>query len=150
MLWKFDEIEVSLDEDAKIRVFIDATGCGLSQADTGLLFKGIPIMISYYPGAISKAYIYQVPWLLKPFAQMALALLPQKFKDLICFVESKTGIAAMGEENIPDFMNGPVKTENIPKPPGLSTVEGVGTARGFSKGNVTKMKKMVENALKEK
>ena len=150
LLWKFDEVEISLKEGAKVRFFVDATGCGLSQADTGLLFKGVPILISYYPGAVSKAYFYQVPWLLKPFAQVALSLLPQKFKDLICFVESKTGIAQMGEENIPDFMGGPVVTENFPIPQGISSVEQVGAARGLNKNNIAKMKKMVEAVMKEK
>lgn len=149
LLWKFDEIESTLPEGAKVSVFVDATGCGLSQADTGLLFKGIPILIGYYPGAVSKAYFYQVPWLLKPFAQMALALLPAKFKELVCFVESKTGIASMGEENVPDFMGGPVITKDFPIPDNVGTVESAGSARGISKSNIEKMKKMVDAAIKD-
>lgn len=149
LLWKFDEIECMLPEGAKVRVFVDATGCGLSQADTGLLFKGVPILIGYYPGAVSKAYFYQVPWLLKPFAQMALALLPAKFKELVCFVESKTGIASMGEENVPDFMGGPVITKDFPIPDNIGTVESAGSVRGISKSNIEKMRKMVDAAIKD-
>lgn len=141
------EVEEAKFPDGKIQLseFIDCTGCGYAQTDMNLTLKALPIALNYYPCLMSKAYIYQLPWLLKPMAQVAMAVLPPKYREMVIFLDPKNINQVFGKSNLPDYMGGPVETKNIDCPPDASSIEEVGKAMGISEANIKKMRKYHES-----
>lgn len=146
IIWYYEQLEQTMIPGQKLALFFDITNCGLNQADSRLIFTGAPILINYYPGAISKVYFYQLPWLLKPFLSLFLSLLPPKFKQLVVTLSKKDAESILGLENVPDFLGGPVATSDLTLPNGMGNIDSVAASRGIRRGSIGKFRQVIRDA----
>ena len=144
LLKSFEDELHKYPDHAVIKVVIDCGGCGLANADLSFAYKAMPIVFNYYPQFIKKIYFCNLPWILKPFCQMFVAFLPERFKCLVEYTDSKSLKALIGEENVPDFLGGPAKIQSFVVPADASSIEQVAQVRGISLSNMKKMRKNCE------
>lgn len=152
IIWYYEYVlEPTLKDGQKIVMFFDTTNCGWNQTDTRLILNGAPILINYYPGVVSKVYLYHFPWFLKSIFNIFISLLPPKFHSVIYFVDEGNIASVMGgEKYVPDFLGGSLKTNDPKLPDGMSTIEGVGVRCGIKRRNIQKFYTMINTGYELK
>lgn len=136
-------------DDVKLTCFADVSNCGVSQLDVKLFMSAIPIFLKNYPAIAQHAYIYELPWLLKPFAKFILSCLPAKYGSMVTFVSKSDYLDIVPNEKLADYLGGPVKTIDFEPAEDAITLEELGKELGLSPDVVKKGRKIVQEVMKE-
>lgn len=150
ILW-YHEVSVvpylEKNPNAKVHILFDATNCGLDQADTALIYHGVPILVKYYPGIIFKCYVHNLNWMLKPFCNIFKSFIPERFRNIGYMTTDANISDVIGANNVPDFMGGPSATTELDTFDGMTDIETVGVSLGFRRSSIEKFKKIVADAF---
>ena len=148
-LYCYESQYESFKDGTKLMVLLDVSGVGLSGVDLPLFFKLITIVLKYYPSLVTKFFILDMPWILKPIAKVVFAILPKKYVDMVGFVWKRDLKENMGLDKLPDFMGGQVETYRIPPPPNCNSLEDIAARKGISGGQIKKAKKILDEITKQ-
>lgn len=146
IIWYYEYVlGPTLKDGQKLLCFL------IPKTDTHLMLNDTPILINYYPGVVSKVYLYHFFWFLKSIFNIFISLLLPKFHGVTYFVYEGNIASAMGGGTyVPDFF-GASLTTNDPKPPdGISIVEGVSVRRSIKKENIQKFRTMINTGYELK
>lgn len=147
ILWYYEYgIVPYLNLGSKLHILFDATKCGLDQADTVLIFAGVPILTKYYPGIVSKCYVYGLPWILKPFISLFKPVIPKKFADIGYMVNDKNKADILGSDCIPDILGGNLETTNLNTCENMADLDSCGMRQRIKEHNAQKFKKVISDA----
>lgn len=80
-------------------------------------------LVNYFPKGLSYLLLHDLPWILKPFWHIAKAWIPEDYKQLIKFSNSRTIFEYIDKENLPDFMGGTCKRDYRAVPENCTTLE---------------------------
>ena len=149
VVYCFESKAIEFGDDVKISCFCDISGCGLSQIDLKLFMAAIPIFLKNYPDIAEHAYIYELPWLLRPFAKLILACLPAKYNEMVTWVSKHDYKNVVPSRLLPDYLGGPVKTIDFEPVEGCLTIDEVGIELGMTPDQVKRGKKTVQDIVKE-
>lgn len=64
-------------------LYLDVTGAGYSSMDLQNALSISELLTKYYPNTFSKVYMYGVPTFIKPFLNIVLGLLPEKYRKRV-------------------------------------------------------------------
>lgn len=145
-LWYFDQLERSIPLGTKIHLLVDATNCGWEQVDIKLFWILVPILIKYFTTALYKLYWYNIPWFLRSSFKFGLHLFPPYFHDKNTVVSLNDISNILGNDGIPDFLGGNLKTTILNIPDEISDLETVGINRGIERKNIDEFKRIIQDA----
>lgn len=123
----------------KLSVIVDCSGVGTSTLDVGLVFKMLPIILKYYPSAILKYTIYELPWFFRPLLAFCLKLVPSKYQKILQMANKKNVNELFDEDTLPYYMGGNLVPEYFDIPVGTSSIEELAIKYSISKTNVDKL-----------
>lgn len=148
IFWYYEYCIVpNLKPDTRLHILFDGSGCGLNQADTILITAGVPILINYYPGLVSKCYIYNMPWILKPFITLFRPLIPKKFTNIGYIMNDKNMNDFMGSVGVPDILGGDIVTTDLYISDTMPDFDNCGIWNRIKKQNMEKFRKMLSDAF---
>lgn len=123
-------------------VVCDCGGVSISQVDINLALSLIPL-IKHYPYTFEYVWCYDLPWLVRPFFNLILKVLPNRIVKRVQQMDKKSAFNEMGAEGIPKFMGGKAPNPRIEIPPGVSTIREVGLRHGISEKDIKAMEKVM-------
>lgn len=123
-------------------VVCDCGGVSISQVDINLVLSLIPL-IKYYPNTFEYVWCYDLPWMVRPFFNLVLKVMPNRIVKRVQQKDKKSAFNEMGAEGIPKFMGGTAPNPRVPIPPGASTIREVGLRNGISGKDIKAMEKFV-------
>lgn len=68
------------------------------------------IWTHYYPGGAKYIILHEMPWILRAIYRLVQSWLPEDFRKQIKFADRKTISEFVGQEFLPDYLNGLCKT----------------------------------------
>lgn len=132
----------------KPAVVIDCSAVSISNVDVNLIFSLIPLT-KYYPQSFCYVWVYELPWLVRPFFNLILKVLPSRIVRKVKQMDKKSAINEMGIEGIPTFMGGKSAIEpHMLVPPEASTVEEIGKKNGIPQSDIKKMIDIIKEMSK--
>ncbi|KAI1289907.1 Motile sperm domain-containing protein 2 [Halotydeus destructor] len=132
-----------------VRVVLDTSGFGLSNADISLALGIAPILFQYYPGLIRGFDVIDTNFMVRAAFQVIIKVFPVHHRDKIHFIDRKTLINQLGADAVPDYLGGTgihVLTTDIFLSDKCPSVEEYGQANGFSLDSIKKFKKMLSES----
>lgn len=106
-----------------ITIVFDCSNGGLANADMDTLYCLASTLVNYFPKGLSYLLVHEIPWILKPFWHIAKAWIPEEYRQLIKFSNSRTIYEYVDKENLPDFMGGTCKRDYRAVPKNCTTLE---------------------------
>lgn len=149
MIYCFESKAEEFGDDVKITMFSDISGCGFSQIDIKLFMAAIPIFLKNYPAIAEHVYVYELPWVLKPFAKFIMSCLPAKFDKMLTFVSKHDYLDIVPFDKSPKELNGPVKTAPFEPADDAMSFDQVCQQLGMTNDQVKKSKKLIDEVLEE-
>lgn len=144
VLWAYEQLEPTLIDGQKVIAIYDLSNCAMSQLDHEFVSKLGYFFLKYYPGAVYRILLYQVPWVLKPFVNGFLSMIPvRSIKKSFYVVDKKSILSYLDSDSIPDALSGPVKMDFIKVPDSMSNIESIGSRLGFKRCNIDKFKRVL-------
>jgi hypothetical protein len=133
---------------AKPGVVCDVSNVSVMNVDMNLVFSLLPLT-KHYPQSFCYVWVYELPWLAKPFFNIIIKMLPGRIVRKVKQMDKKSAINEMGIEGIPTFMGGKSLIEpTLPVPPDVSTIEEVGRKNGIPEADIKKMAEVIKEMTK--
>jgi len=123
-------------------IVCDCGGVSISQIDINLSLSLIPL-IKHYPYTFEYVWCYDLPWMVRPFFNLALKILPTRLVKRVQQMDKKSAFNEMGEEGIPKFMGGKGPNPRMEVPPDASTIREIGLKNGISEKDIKVMEKIM-------
>ena len=125
-------------------IVIDCSNVSVTQLDTGLIFALLPF-VKFYPQSFEYAWVYELPWMLRPFFNLVLKVLPNRIARRVKQMDKKSAIKEMGIEGLPSFMGGKPPIEPSISPPETAcTLEEVAKKHNISDSDVAKFREYLK------
>ena len=125
----------------------DLTGAGPSNWDISMVRFIINSLRNYYPGAMQYLLVYGVPWLMTPFVNIAIKLLPEESKGKIKFVNKEEIFHYVDPTQVPIFLNGRCEVSYREVPKDARECREMALERGFSEEEIESVLKYYEKEL---
>ena len=127
----------------------DCEGAGIENANFEMLFFAMEIIGKYFPMQPSYVIAYGIPWMLKPFIKMGLAMIPEEAMKLLKFVDSREDLMdIIPQEHLPDFLGGTGKQDYRSIPSNAQSCIEVGKRLfKLSEGEVKQMMEPIQYLL---
>lgn len=137
--------------DTRIRMVLDARGCGWASFDLQLIVKALPIVLYMYPGRMAGLYAYELPWLIHGPTKLAIRLLPTKFQSLVNIVTRKDMLDRFDGDVLPLELGGSVQSKGLldPIPNDLPSMEWLARKYNISDKSLALMRDYLAKAASE-
>lgn len=130
-------------------IVIECTGASVTQIDTALIFAMLPF-VKHYPQSFSYAWIYDLPWMLRPLFNLVMKMLPSRIVRRVKQMDKKSAVKEMGIEGLPSFLGGQSPIEpSISVPPGSSTLDEVAKRHNISDDDLRKFREYLKKIQAE-
>lgn len=127
------------NQQTGISVVIDCTNGGLVNADMETLLFVVNTLKNYFPKGLSYFLIHELPWILKPFWHIAKTWIPDEYKQMIKFSDSRSIYEYIDRENLPDFMGGTCQRPYVRVPDNCVRLEEVSKLWGLDHQTIRKV-----------
>lgn len=130
-------------------ILIDCSNVAVTQLDTSLIFSLLPF-VKHYPQSFEYAWVYELPWMMRPFFNLVIKMLPTRIVRKVKQMDKKSAIKEMGIEGLPSFLGGKSPIEpTIQVPPGASTLDEVAKRHNISDDDIRKFREFLKKIHSE-
>lgn len=108
-------------------LIFDCQEAGLENANFDLLFFALEVIGKHFPLQPKYVIVYGIPWLLKPFVQMGMGVIPEEAQKMLEFVDTPAQLfEKFLPEHVPDFMGGLATKDYKEVPVGAKSIYEIG------------------------
>ena len=117
----------------------DLRGVGPSNWDLAMIRFLINSCVNYFPDGMKKLYMVGLPWIMNPFANIALRFTPENLRKRITFISKNDLFKKVDVDNVPDLLGGNCQTDYRIVPEGAKSAYDLAEQNGYTSYDVDRL-----------